>query len=255
MSESLSIRETIRRKTLEKTIDKNLKAFSKVGVALLKIRDGRLYRDKYSSFEEYCKERWGFTRVRAHQLISASIITENIESTDQVIKPANEAQIRPLIKLEPSQQIEAWNMVVETAPKGNVTGKHVDKVVSEIKGQHEDESSHDDEEVSYEDQQEIVEVENESVCIDVESNSDDESRADEPLHPYQNILDIMQEFDEAINKFLMVIVKARKDDWNIISKDLLFQTIRLFVKTIVREKRFKQEGRAPVDIKTLTIEN
>jgi len=243
MSESLSIRETIRRKTLEKTIDKNLKAFSKVGVALLKIRDGRLYRDKYSSFEEYCKERWGFTRVRAHQLISASIITENIESTNQVINPINEAQVRPLIRLEPSQQVEAWSAAVETAPEGKVTAKHVRKVVSGITEQHDVELSHDEEEISFDEPQEIIEDENESICIDAESSSEDEPEADESSHPYQNILDIMQEFDEAINKFLMVIVKARKDNWHIISKDLLFQAIRLFVKTIVREKHFKQASR------------
>jgi len=238
MSEVLNIREKLRRKSLEKTIDKNLKAFYRVGVALLKIRDERLYRDQYSSFEEYCQERWGFTRVRAHQLISASIVTESIESTDQIIKPANEAQVRPLIKLEPSQQVEAWNAAVETAPEGKVTAKHVSKAVSEITDQHDAE-----EEISFEEEQGIIDDENASNCIDVESNSDDEPEEDEPPHPHQNILDVMQEFDEALKKFLIAIFKARKDDWNIISKDILFQAIRLFEKMIVREKRFKQEGR------------
>jgi len=148
-----------------------------------------------------------------------------------------------LIRLEPSQQVEAWSAAVETAPEGKVTAKHVRKVVSGITEQHDVELSHDEEEISFDEPQEIIEDENESICIDAESSSEDEPEADESSHPYQNILDIMQEFDEAINKFLMVIVKARKDNWHIISKDLLFQAIRLFVKTIVREKHFKQASR------------
>lgn len=43
-----------------------------VGQALARIRDGRRYRlEGFDTFEDYCRERWGFSRVRAHQMIEA----------------------------------------------------------------------------------------------------------------------------------------------------------------------------------------
>ena len=46
-----------------------------------------------------------------------------------------EYQIRPLSKLEPAQQREAWQKAVDTAPDGKVTAAHVSKVVKEITGE------------------------------------------------------------------------------------------------------------------------
>ncbi len=53
----------------ERVIERGLNTFVEVGAALLEIRDGRLYKNDYSTFEDYCRERWGFTRMRATQLI------------------------------------------------------------------------------------------------------------------------------------------------------------------------------------------
>ena len=39
----------------ESVISKGLKTFSDVGNALLAIRDGRLYREQFPTFEEYCQ--------------------------------------------------------------------------------------------------------------------------------------------------------------------------------------------------------
>lgn len=43
-----------------------------------------------------------------------------------------ECQLRPLSKLEPQQQRDAWAKAVETAPDGKVTAAHVSKVVKEM---------------------------------------------------------------------------------------------------------------------------
>lgn len=43
-----------------------------------------------------------------------------------------EGQLRPLSKLEPQQQREAWTKAVETAPDGKMTAAHVSKVVKEM---------------------------------------------------------------------------------------------------------------------------
>lgn len=56
----------------ERIIEKGLETFLDVGKALATIRDGGLYRATNNTFGEYVDAKWGFTRQRAHQLISAS---------------------------------------------------------------------------------------------------------------------------------------------------------------------------------------
>lgn len=46
--------------------------------------------------------------------------------------PETERQTRPLVKLEPEQQCEAWQKAVETAPEVKVTAAPVSKVVKEM---------------------------------------------------------------------------------------------------------------------------
>ena len=58
---------------LEEVIDRGLKTFYEVGEALLMIRDNRLYRVTYATFEEYCQERWQMTRQHVNRLIGAAV--------------------------------------------------------------------------------------------------------------------------------------------------------------------------------------
>ena len=39
------------------------------------IRDSKLYREHYQTFDAYCNERWGWTRQRAYQVISAAEVS------------------------------------------------------------------------------------------------------------------------------------------------------------------------------------
>jgi len=47
---------------------------------------------------------------------------------------ATESQVRPLSKLNLDQQLIAWQKVIDTAPEGGITARHVSKVVREITG-------------------------------------------------------------------------------------------------------------------------
>jgi len=107
--------EKQRLEVLESVIDAGMQTFVHVGNALLEIRDGRLYRQTHSTFEDYCRERWGMSRPRAYQLIEAAETVSNL-STIVDILPTAETHIRPLTILEPAQQREAWQRAVETAP-------------------------------------------------------------------------------------------------------------------------------------------
>ena len=98
----LTVQEKTELAELETIIESGMKSFLVVGRALLKIRDSRLYRDSHRTFDDYCRDRWGMTRMRASQLIAAVAVSENVNNCLQ-----NEAQARPLTRLEPEKQREA----------------------------------------------------------------------------------------------------------------------------------------------------
>ncbi len=124
--------ETGRLAALEQTIERGLQTFVDVGTALLEIRDSRLYRQTFGTFEEYCRERWGFTRMRASQLINAAEVMGNLDVNNCLHLPATESQTRPLTGLSIDLQREAWQRAVDTAPNGKITAAHVANVVDEL---------------------------------------------------------------------------------------------------------------------------
>lgn len=121
--------------SLEGVIQKNIRAFYEVGRALMEIRDKELYKDVlgFDTFEAYCKARWSFTRQTAYQFINSAKVIENV--SDCLQKPLNEYQTRPLARLLPDKQHEAWQKAVDTAPDGKVTAAHVSKVVKNMTSQ------------------------------------------------------------------------------------------------------------------------
>ncbi|MBP5974189.1 MAG: hypothetical protein KME46_21590 [Brasilonema angustatum HA4187-MV1] len=127
---TLSEAEAQELRRLEATVERCLKAFWQIGQALREIRDKRLYREYYSTFEEYCMTRWEMSRRSAYQLISAASVYENVRHGAQIL-PANERQARPLVALPPEQQREAWAKAVSTAPSGKVTAVHITQVAKE----------------------------------------------------------------------------------------------------------------------------
>jgi hypothetical protein len=119
----------------ELTIKAGLETFVQVGEALAAIRDRRLYRAEFPTFEEYCAEKWGMTARRARQLWAAADVARTLgNNCSAFVLPATESQARPLTLLPVDRQIEAWQEVVRTAPGGRVTARHVQTVVNRIKG-------------------------------------------------------------------------------------------------------------------------
>jgi hypothetical protein len=139
MTDYLSTSETRRLAELETVIERGLQTFIEVGSALMEIRDSRLYRQTHATFEEYCQERWDLRKSRIYQLMDAAEVVENLKSSTIVELssgntplPANEAQARPLAKLELEMQRQAWRKAVETAPRGKITARHIETVVREF---------------------------------------------------------------------------------------------------------------------------
>ena len=142
----ITLDERSRLYQLEETIRQGLNTFVDVGNALLEIRDKRLYRQEYSTFEEYCREQWNIERRRAYQLMDAAQVVENVYLSTQTA-PMNELQARPLTSLEPDKQVEAWKRVITSTPEGKVTASIVLKAAKEVAREKREERRQEREEI------------------------------------------------------------------------------------------------------------
>ena len=131
MIELITLDERSRLFQLEETIRQGLNTFVDVGNALLEIRDKRLYRQEYSTFEDYCREQWGMSRIHAHRMIEAAYVTNNLLPIGNIL-PRTESQARPLASLEPAEQVEAWKRVITSTPEGKITAAVVLKAAKEV---------------------------------------------------------------------------------------------------------------------------
>ena len=124
MSADLTVSEAERLDACEQVIERGLATFVDVGTALLEVRDSRLYRMTYPTFEAYCEARWNMARNYANKLVTAAQVVNGL-GTNVPILPANEAQARELSGLAPDEQRAVWAEAVATAPGGKVTAAHV----------------------------------------------------------------------------------------------------------------------------------
>ncbi len=117
-------------------------AFYEAGTALRKLRDGRFYRSTHRTFEDYCSDRFGFSRRHPYRLIDAATVIDNLcpngtqksfKVSDKQILPNSERQVRDLVNLFPEQQREIWQQAI-TEAKGKIpSGRIVKGIVERLK--------------------------------------------------------------------------------------------------------------------------
>lgn len=71
-------------------------AFAQAGKALQTIRDARLYREEFSTFEDYCEVKWQMSRQQAYRLIQAWPVAEAVSPIGDTV---NEGQVRELVPI------------------------------------------------------------------------------------------------------------------------------------------------------------
>jgi hypothetical protein len=115
----------------EAVIARGVQTFIQVGDALAEIRNGKLYRMQFATFEDYCREKWGIGGSRARQLIGAANVAHEIESVTTVTL-SNEAQARAVAKAAPADRPEVLVRAVEIAGDDPLTAKHITQAAAEI---------------------------------------------------------------------------------------------------------------------------
>lgn len=116
----------------EAVIQQGLSSFVEVGKSLAKIRNLKLYRNDYSTFEQYCVERWGMARPYAYQVIAASEVVNNLSANADSFPalPQTESQARPLTKLKnPDDQRAVWDRITQSYPAQSLTAAIIEDEV------------------------------------------------------------------------------------------------------------------------------
>ena len=131
--EDLSEQEHSTLAECEQTIGRGWTTFVEVGQALAKIRDERLYRGTHPTFEAYCRDRWDYGRAYANRLIGAAEVVAHLVTIGTNWKPANEAQVRPLIGLPSAQLEQTCRTAEQTAGGKPLTAKLVARAAAEFK--------------------------------------------------------------------------------------------------------------------------
>jgi hypothetical protein len=135
--EELTEEEKADRHRLELKIER---AFYEAGCALKELRERRLYRSTHRNFEEYCRDRFNYSRDAAYLKIAAAVVCDNIQkflptNGRQIPMPTNERQLRDLAKanFEPEVQATVWLRGVEEAGGKVPSGRIVKGIVERLK--------------------------------------------------------------------------------------------------------------------------
>jgi hypothetical protein len=83
----------------EAVVRDGLRAFWRVGVAVGRIQDQRLYRATHSTAAQYFAEKWDMTPARVSQLVHAARVYEVLRVNGIMPLPQTESQCRPLSRL------------------------------------------------------------------------------------------------------------------------------------------------------------
>lgn len=126
---ALTVTESDRLAECEATIERGFQTFAEVGTALLEIRDSRLYRSEFGTFEDYCQTRWGMTRAYANRTIAAAQVVADLAPMGAI--PTSERQARELVGL-PAETAAAVMTAAVDATDGKPTAAAIREAREEI---------------------------------------------------------------------------------------------------------------------------
>ena len=108
-------------------------AFELMGRALCTIRDNRLYRQQYGTFEEYCQKRWGFSSSFAHKQINSSEVAEDLRT---IVHISNEGTAREFVSVPPEDRpavAQKAKAIAESKGRDKINSRDVKEAKQEAK--------------------------------------------------------------------------------------------------------------------------
>jgi hypothetical protein len=118
----------------EVIVARGWQSFVETGKALARIRDHKLHRAQYDTFEAYCRARWQYGKSHTYRLIGAAELLTYLSPIGDIPVPSHEAQVRPLIGLPGDQAQTVWRKALTNANGRTVTAKLVKEALAEVLG-------------------------------------------------------------------------------------------------------------------------
>lgn len=136
---ALTADEVVEREHHEQVVESvigGIRTLSGIGDASLKVlRDKRLYRNTHDTFENYCRERFGFTRIHVNRRIAFSSLLEDLKPRGFNL-PATEKQGRALLRLDsPDQQADAWTRAQTATGQEQPPARAVEEAVRAVRAE------------------------------------------------------------------------------------------------------------------------
>lgn len=114
LTKTLNAKERRRFSACNEQIKTGLRSCFDTGAALAEVRDDKLYREDYGTFEDYCREMFQVTRAHAYRLIEAADLKGDLSPIGDKI--TNEAQARELAKVPEGRREEVLKQVSTNGP-------------------------------------------------------------------------------------------------------------------------------------------
>jgi hypothetical protein len=109
----------------EEVIAKSERSYVEVGRALRDVRDQKLYRGLYGSFEQYVRSEWDRKYRWAKNLIDAYEVVKHLHNCAAL--PRNEAQARELAILPDERVAQVWQELLDKFGGNRMTAKEIER--------------------------------------------------------------------------------------------------------------------------------
>jgi len=131
VSNKLTVSEWAQLRERETIIKDGEKTFIRVGTALAEIRDLRLYREKYVTFQEYVEKRLGWTKQRAYQVMEAAKVVKELPPESQACLTSARAA-EEVARVPQEHRAEVVEAAAEAGPVTAASVKEAAAAVVEV---------------------------------------------------------------------------------------------------------------------------
>jgi hypothetical protein len=120
---------------LEAVVQAGLDEFLRVGNALATLRNKRLFRTEFATFEEYCRNKFGLARSSADSLIRSAQTAEVLLEAGIELPPNTTATLMKPIASLPGEELKVacWEFAQSLAPARGVTEPLVSRLVRVVR--------------------------------------------------------------------------------------------------------------------------
>jgi hypothetical protein len=113
-------------------IQAGLNAFQRAGKKLIRIRDERLYREEYDTFEDFCKATLGKSKTYINNVIQGYELIQALIAQGETVLPDSERLARQLAKYPKGDRKLIWKRAVQIAGRKKPSYKLLRQAATEI---------------------------------------------------------------------------------------------------------------------------